>query len=95
MQQLAMAVGEAEKCANVAAQLVSKKARTRSVDPQQNGGGSNRVGKDNTNIRDVLLIANVRKKLVLIPTLFLKIRFQLTFFMMDCFFLNCKNYLVL
>lgn len=42
MQQLAMAVGEAEKCANVAAQLVSKKARTRSVDPQQNGGGSNR-----------------------------------------------------
>lgn len=34
MQQLVMAVSEAEKCANVAAQLVSKKARTRSV-----GGG--------------------------------------------------------
>jgi histone demethylase JARID1 len=31
MQQLVMAVNEAEKCANVAAQLVSKKARTRSV----------------------------------------------------------------
>lgn len=31
MQQLVMAVSEAEKCANVAAQLVSKKARTRSV----------------------------------------------------------------
>ncbi|XP_052677656.1 lysine-specific demethylase 5A-like isoform X4 [Crassostrea angulata] len=29
MQQLVMAVSEAEKCANVAAQLVSKKARTR------------------------------------------------------------------
>ncbi|XP_062579330.1 lysine-specific demethylase 5A-like isoform X4 [Saccostrea cucullata] len=29
MQQLVMAVNEAEKCANVAAQLVSKKARTR------------------------------------------------------------------
>lgn len=39
MQQLVMAVSEAEKCANVAAQLVSKKARTRSVDPQQKGGG--------------------------------------------------------
>lgn len=59
------------------------------------GEGQTEVGKDNTNIRDVLLIANVRKKLVLIPTLFLKNRFQLTFFMMDCFFLNCKNYLVL
>lgn len=39
MQQLVMAVSEAEKCANVAAQLVSKKARTRSVDLQQKGGG--------------------------------------------------------
>lgn len=65
MQQLVMAVSEAEKCANVAAQLVSKKARTRSVDPHgpstKGGGGRVRVGKDITNKKDVLLIANVRK----------------------------------
>lgn len=58
MQQLVMAVSEAEKCANVAAQLVSKKARTRSVDPHgplTKGGGSE-VSKDFMNKRDVLLI---------------------------------------
>lgn len=54
-----MAVSEAEKCANVAAQLVSKKARTRSVDPQQKGGGSE-VSKDLMNKRDVLLMSSVR-----------------------------------
>lgn len=61
-----MAVSEAEKCANVAAQLVSKKARTRSVDPQQKRGGAE-VSKDLMNKRDVLLMSSVRmqkKKIV-------------------------------
>lgn len=55
-----MAVSEAEKCANVAAQLVSKKARTRSVDPQQKRGGGSEVSKDLMNKRDVLLMSSVR-----------------------------------
>lgn len=59
-----MVVSEAEKCANVAAQLVSKKARTRSVDPHgpstKGGGGWLEVSKDLMKKRDVLLISSVR-----------------------------------
>lgn len=60
-----MAVSEAEKCANVAAQLVSKKARTRSVDPhgpstKGGGGGGSEVSKDLMKKRDVLLISSVK-----------------------------------
>lgn len=63
-----MAVSEAEKCANVAAQLVSKKARTRSVDPhgpltKGGGGGGSEVSKDLMNKRDVLLISSVRMQI--------------------------------
>lgn len=81
-----MAVSEAEKCANVAAQLVSKKARTRSVDPHgpsTKGGGGSEVSKDLMKKRDVLLISSVRmqkkKKIVL-------------FLWYEFFFLSCKNY---